>query len=126
MIYLDSCLVIYLVEKNKSYYHQVKSAIASADAAIVSSPLVKMECLVGAFKRQDLQLQAEFKEFFESVINLALTDEVFTLAAKKRAEYRVKTPDALHLATAEYHGCSAFWTNDNRLAKVSPIAKNVY
>ena len=28
----------------------------------------------------------------------------------------LRTPDALHLAAAQVHGCSALWTNDSRLA----------
>ena len=39
---------------------------------------------------------------------------------------RLKTPDALHLATALHHGCRELWTNDDRLHKVaSSLAINV-
>jgi predicted nucleic acid-binding protein len=44
---------------------------------------------------------------------------VFHQAAELRAQYGLKTPDALHLATARHHGCTALWTNDNRLSKVA-------
>jgi uncharacterized protein len=32
----------------------------------------------------------------------------------------VKLPDALHLACAQAHGCSALRTNDDRLAAAAP------
>jgi predicted nucleic acid-binding protein len=41
------------------------------------------------------------------------------MAAELRAASGVKTPDALHLATALHHGCDEFWTNDDRLARNS-------
>ena len=47
---------------------------------------------------------------------------VFDQAAQLRASHpKLKTPDALHLATALHHGCAEFWTNDLELAKI-PVA----
>jgi len=38
----------------------------------------------------------------------------------------LKTPDASHLLAAQYHGCKAFWTNDDRLQKVvGPFAVKI-
>ncbi|MCI0654776.1 MAG: PIN domain-containing protein [Methylococcaceae bacterium] len=37
--------------------------------------------------------------------------EIYHNAAVLRAEHGLKTPDALHLATANYYGCTQFWTN---------------
>ncbi len=52
---------------------------------------------------------------------------VFDEAAQLRADFTgLKTPDALHLATAVYHNCDEFWTKDNRLDKVdSNLVKNI-
>ena len=52
----------------------------------------------------------------EKVYNLLpVTETVFLLAAQLRARFGLKTPDALHLACAQYHRCDALWTNDDRL-----------
>ncbi|MBK8598626.1 MAG: PIN domain-containing protein [Holophagales bacterium] len=39
----------------------------------------------------------------------------FDLAADLRVQHGLKTPDAIHAAAAIRHGCSEFWTNDQRL-----------
>jgi len=44
---------------------------------------------------------------------------VYDGAAELRARYGLRTPDALHLACAQHHGCQALWTNDDRLARAS-------
>ena len=56
-----------------------------------------------------------------------MTVEVFDKAAQLRADFSsLKTPDALHLATALHHNCDECWTNDNRLNSVAPsLVKNV-
>ena len=46
---------------------------------------------------------------------LPITDAIYDEALQLRARFRLKTPDALHLATAQHYGCTAFWTNDDRL-----------
>ncbi|MGZ8218835.1 type II toxin-antitoxin system VapC family toxin [Methylomagnum sp.] len=49
-----------------------------------------------------------------------MPETVFLRAARLRAAYpSLKTPDALHLACAQRHGCSAFWTRDDRLWRVT-------
>lgn len=45
------------------------------------------------------------------------SDVVYRDAARIRADYGIKTPDALHLATARHHDCTELWTNDDRLAR---------
>ena len=126
MIYLDSCLVIYFVERHPTFYKSLdKLLIQNAQEGFAISPLVKMECLVKPLKVSNKTLQEDFQKFFKGLVLLSMSEGIFTAAAHKRAFSKLKTPDALHLATAEYHGCSAFWTNDNRLEKASPLAKNV-
>ncbi len=53
------------------------------------------------------------------MVRLPMTSAVFDLAAELRAHHGLKTPDALHLATAVVGGCEEIWTNDRRLAKAT-------
>ena len=85
-----------------------------------------MECLVLPIKKQRDDLIAKFDQFFAAQRRLSMPSEIYRRAAKLRARHNLKTPDALHLATAQYHGCTAFWTNDNRLNNAAgSLAVNV-
>lgn len=53
------------------------------------------------------------------VVTVPLDAQVFNLATVLRAQYGLKTPDALHLAAAISSGCDEFWSNDDRLAKIA-------
>jgi predicted nucleic acid-binding protein len=54
-----------------------------------------------------------------ALVSLDLPEQVYLQAAQLRARFGLKTPDALHLACAQYHRCDALWTNDDRLAQAS-------
>ena len=126
MIYLDSCIVIYLVERHPEYYSYLDRIFRdNAINGFATSSLVALECLVGPLKRGDEALEDRFGKFFAATRHLHLSNDVYLEAARKRAQHGIKTPDALHLSTAEMNGCTEFWTNDNRLEKVSPIVKNI-
>lgn len=115
-VYLDTCIVIYLVEQATGYVEKIAAAISKqTDIEICISPLVQMECMVGVFKLQSPELQLSYEEFFKKSIILDINSETFQLAAKLRAQHGLKTPDALHLATAIQNECGQFWTNDDRL-----------
>jgi uncharacterized protein len=120
LIYLDSCLVIYLVENHPRWGERTAGAIAKAEAARFSiSSLVKCECLVGPMKRGDPVLEHAYSQLFDQFALMSMPDPVYLQAARLRAHFGLKTPDALHLACAQHHGCDALWTNDDRLAQAS-------
>lgn len=120
LIYLDACLLIYLAERHTRWGDPVGSAIrAASEARFGISPLVKCECLVGPIKRGDPVLERAYLELFDQFAALAMAEPVYLQAARLRARFALKTPDALHLACAQHHGCDALWTNDDRLTKAS-------
>jgi uncharacterized protein len=120
VIYLDSCLVIYLVEPESPSHASVLEAVASAgQTSVAVSGLVVMECLVGPAQDSDDGLRQDYERAFGSMALLPLTRPVFERAAGLRAEHRLKTPDAIHLAAALEHGCDELWTNDDRLSRAA-------
>jgi uncharacterized protein len=127
LIYLDSCLVIYLAENHPSWAERVRRALSRAGGVqFAISPLVKLECLVDPIKRADSVLERVFSELFDLLVPLAMPEEVYLQAANLRARSGLKTPDALHLACAQHHRCEALWTNDDRLTRVSRgLARNI-
>jgi uncharacterized protein len=127
-IYLDSCLAIYLVEENISFVAKLENALtANSDAKFCISPLTEMECLIMPLRGQNKLLIAKFENWFRTVEVLPMESEVFHNAAQLRADFNsLKTPDALHLATAFHYNCDEFWTNDNRLNSIAPsLVKNI-
>jgi uncharacterized protein len=119
--YLDSCILIYLVDGPDSFSHPVAEALrAAAQATFCFSDLVRLECLVDPVRRGDTEKRALFEAQFHRLTPLALTSSVFDLATELRAQHRLKTPDALHAAAAIFNGCDEFWTNDRQLAVLEP------
>lgn len=118
LIYLDACLLIYAFENHPLHGTRVRQRLASAAAeALAISPLVQLECLVGPMKTGNLVLQNYYEEGLRRLVNLPLPEAVFLQAARARAQFGLKTPDAIHLAAAQHHRCAALWTNDDRLAQ---------
>lgn len=116
--YLDSCVVIYLVEHAEPWAGRIQDAIdAEEGIGLEASHLVRLECVVKPLRMGDTELVAEFGLFFDPKAPLALDSAaLFDLAARLRAEHNLKTPDAIHLACAIEHGCEELWTNDGRFA----------
>jgi uncharacterized protein len=115
-VYLDSCIVIYLIEGNLQNRTAVESALqAHQPTTTLVSDLVRLECRVRPLRRNDHALAERFDNFFADVLVVPLTPAVYDLAAELRAQHRFKTPDALHIAAAIFHSCDEFWTNDLRL-----------
>lgn len=120
VIYLDSCIVIYALEDRGTRGDAVRRRLAeAADSVIAISPLVTMECLVGPLREQNLSLHDHYVRTLGRLRRLALAEEHFVRAAALRAAHHLKTPDALHLAAAQLHGCDELWTNNARLASAS-------
>jgi predicted nucleic acid-binding protein len=115
LIYLDSCIVVYVVERHPKFYSAVRAAAAAAPAASLSvSSLVQAECLVSPIRRGDAGLERRFLALFRRLHNLDFSNDIFLSAARLRATLGLRLPDALHLACARHHGCKEFWTNDHR------------
>ena len=90
------------------------------------SPLVELECLMMPLRRYNQALIDRYEIFFQDYVRLEINADIYRSAAELRARHGLKTPDALHLATAQSHSCSGFWTNDERLHTIAGrLAVNV-
>ena len=117
LIYVDACLLIYAFEDHPRHGARVRQHLASAPPdSLAISPLVQLECLVGLMKSGNLVLQRYYEEGLRQLASLPLPEAVFLQAARVRAQFGLRTPDAIHLAAAQRHRCEALWTNDDRLA----------
>ncbi|MGN7701915.1 type II toxin-antitoxin system VapC family toxin [Cellulosimicrobium sp. 22601] len=116
VIYLDSCLVIYLVEDAERGSHVRGLLARHGEEEFAISPLVRLECLAGPLRSGDVELEDRYRAALGLFAEVPLDATVFERATRLRATSSLRTPDALHLAVAQVHGCTALWTNDARLA----------
>lgn len=127
MIYLDSCVVIYAVEDESDRGGAIRQRLADlGDEEVVVSPLVVMECITGPIRDNNQILHDHYVRAFERFELRNLELDQFMRAAELRIKHGLKTPDALHLAAAQMHGCRELWTRDSRLVAAAPdFAVNV-
>ena len=119
-IYLDSCIVIYLIEGPDSFREICYRALAARKTDGVQlcfTGLTRLECRMLPTRKGQQQVLEEYDNFFSlpETRLLLINERVFEMATELRAFQSLKTPDALHLAAALQHGCAEFWTNDLRL-----------
>jgi len=126
--YLDTCCIIYLIEEVPGFSAPMRAHLAhNADVVLCVSPLVRLETLIKPLADNNPALVQDYEDFLAEHRWLPMNDADFDYATRLRATHRLKTPDALHLATALRHSCTEFWTNDDRLNKAATgIAVNVF
>ena len=119
LIYVDACILIYALEETGGRGAAARRALERAEQPLATSPLALTECLVGPLRSHDLELRDRHLSLYERLVRIDLGSEAFLRAAEIRAEFGLRTPDALHLAAAQLAGCTELWTNDKRLASAS-------
>lgn len=125
--YVDACLFIYWVERAGPVAETaVRWLENQAGAAMCVSPLVRLEVLVKPVRVGNQAVVRSYEALLAKQEWLSTNDDIFARALGLRAKHGLKTPDALHLATALHHDCTEFWTNDDRLkVAAGSLAVNV-
>ena len=126
LIYLDASGLIYSVERVEPYRTLLEPMWQEAqdgNLTIVSSPILVIEALVKPIRDGNTEIEMQYRELFTSnaVRLLDASYQVFEDAARLRAETGLKTPDALHAATALRAGCTLFITNDTDYRRVQGL-----
>lgn len=124
---LDSMVFMYYFEGNRRFGEISEVIFDSAEKnelLIIASILILTEVLTGFRKAQNKIFEEKFMQMMEEFpnieicnFNINLVDEI----VKLRSKYNLKTPDAIHLATAIENKASVFITNDKRLKQVKEI-----
>lgn len=87
---------------------------------VFTSVLTIEEVLVGVYKEGLEYKILSYLEFISGgglITVVEMTKQIAMLSAKIRAQYNVRTPDSIQLATAISSGASEFITADRRLPK---------
>ena len=124
-IYIDTSVVIYTIEGNPDYYSLLQplwSKFYVGEIQIISSELILMEVLVVPLRNGNNSLIADYEELLSSQVQLIpINQSVLKKAANIRARTNLKTPDAIHAATALSVSCNQFITNDKGFRNVSSL-----
>ena len=118
---LDTAPLIYFIEENPSYL-QVTDAFFTAmyreEFSVVTSVLTISEVLVYPLRAGNTILAQQYRDILfnsQGLTTIEVLPDIAENAAKLRADYNLRTPDAIQMATAIYGGASFFLTNDMRL-----------
>ena len=126
LVGIDTVAWIYLLERHPDHHRTVRAFFARLEAGElrgVASALVLAELLVPAYRAGDEARARELARVLERFPNLRIVDldgAVAAQAAALRARYGLRTPDAIHCATAIRAGCDTFLTNDAKLLRLAP------
>jgi predicted nucleic acid-binding protein len=127
IVYIDTSCIIYSVERHADYYPLLLPlwiAAKSGEIQIVSSQLTIMESLTGPLRSGNPLAVEEYEELFrESYIRFyAVSESILRDAATLRARTSLRTPDAIHGATALQVGANLLVTNDAHFSQLSGIS----
>ena len=118
-IFLDTAPLIYFMEAESSFLSLLNELFSPLnDCKFITSVITLSEVLVMPFRAGKPQLAEQYKEILTMSENIDILDiniEIAKETAKIRADYSIKTPDAIQLATAKYSHVDYFLTNDLRL-----------
>jgi predicted nucleic acid-binding protein len=126
VVYIDTNPIIYSMEKHADYWGLMRPLWAAATARtvqLVASELLVLETLVGPLKAKNEPLLKDYERLFASAdIHICpVSSRVLRLASELRADTGIKTPDAIHAATAMLENCGAFLTNDGGFGRVPKL-----
>jgi predicted nucleic acid-binding protein len=101
----------------------VFSKVDSGQIQAVTCVITITETLTKPLKDQDKKVELAYRNLLQSR-NLTvspITSRIADRAADLRSRYNLRTPDALHVATAIDTQADAFLTNDKGLKRIAEI-----
>lgn len=126
-LYMDTAPLIYYVEEHPTYIKRMDEIIEHIQKkpiTVTCSVLTLTEILPVPLKAGNSQLIQDYRDillYSKEFRMMNISEQIAGTAAQLRATYNLKTPDALHLATAIETRCGAFLTNDKTLKRVIGI-----
>lgn len=127
-VFLDTAPIIYYIEGKQPIYESVLKSIfienSKGNILFATSALTLLELLVQPLRVKRFDLVEKYKSILTTSSNLKIMDldpETSLIAANLRADYNLKTPDAIQIASSIISGSDLFLTNDKQLSIVEEI-----
>lgn len=118
-IYLDTNFFIGFIEDENEILKKFYKDAAIREEELFTSELTLLETLTGAIRDDDEGEIAAYEGWLGEVNQmlkvLPISREVLRKAAAVRVTLGNKTPDAIHVATAELADCEVFVSSDRKL-----------
>jgi predicted nucleic acid-binding protein len=124
---VEAAPFIYFAERRSGYVAKMRAVfqrVTDGEVAVVASTITLTETLAKPLREKADDLVAAYRAMLgetPGVLLQPVDSATADRAAGLRARYNLKTPDALHVATAIEAGCDAFLTNDRDLRRVTEI-----
>ena len=125
-VYIDTAPIIYTIEKHVDFWPLLKPfwlSVKESKVTVVTSELTLLETLVLPIRQNNQTLIDEYETLLTKteLVLSPITTTVLREAAALRATQNLKTPDAIHCATAALSGCDFLVTNDEELRRLTNI-----
>ena len=127
IVALDTAPLVYFIEEHPGYLHLVTAffeAVEDAKFQVVTSYVTLLEVLVHPISRNDPGLASQYRGILldaRGLTSLPVNEHVAEGAASLRAQYNLRTPDAIQLSTGIQAGASFFLTNDLQLPAIPEL-----
>jgi len=127
VLFVDTAPIIYWLEGHPRLAERFGAVFNAAEdgaAGIVISTVTLSEVLAGPLRAGNEVLTARYREALTRGLGwqvLSLDVDIAVEAARIRATYRLRLPDAIQVATAIRAGASALVTHDRALRRVKGL-----
>ncbi|WNZ22514.1 PIN domain-containing protein [Leptolyngbya sp. NK1-12] len=126
VIYVDTSVVIYTIEQVPGYHTLLEPLWVKFEAdtiSLLSSELILLEALVLPLRRANATLTSAYEQLLlaSNFQLIPINQPILRSAAQLRATTNLKTPDAIHAATALAARPTLFLTNDSQFRAVAGL-----
>lgn len=127
VVSIDTSPLIFFIEEHPTYGPLLDTffeAVSRGEIQLITSAVTLLEVLVHPIRHDDEPLAQRYNDILLSsphIATISVTPLTAQVAAELRAERNLKTPDAIHLATAITHKADAFLTNDRDFGDTSSV-----
>ncbi|MBW6471125.1 MAG: PIN domain-containing protein [Methanosarcinaceae archaeon] len=124
---IDTMVFIYLLEDHPIFAEisaNIFECVESGKVSGITSVITLLEIAVKPKRDKNKSASDDYRRFISNFPNLEIidvNDEICEIASTLRADYNLKTPDAIQIATSIEMGASVFITNDKMLNIVDDI-----
>lgn len=127
LIAVDSAPIIYYLEDHPKFADRFAPYFEAAEAGeveLIASVITLAEVLAGPLQQGNEGLAAQYERALTTATGwhvAPVSQQVAVQAARLRAAYRLRLPDAIQIATAITNGAHALLTNDKAFNRIKAI-----